>query len=148
MTAILGIDSLLVSSPAALANASSASYLGQAPAFWGDISMRPGKSIPKVTGTRTSLPPRMDSFAARAFGFCLLHGRPVTSAPIPPPVASMPGITSMRSLRPSLRRISRDLTPMFLSSWMWSLKSRLIRTIMLDGLRRSVAIRARFQGAA
>jgi hypothetical protein len=43
MTAILGIDSLLVSSPAALANASSASYLGQAPAFWGRYFYAPGQ---------------------------------------------------------------------------------------------------------
>ena len=34
-TPILGIDSLVVSGRGALTNATSADYLGQAPAFWG-----------------------------------------------------------------------------------------------------------------
>jgi hypothetical protein len=40
---VLGIDSLVVSSQAALANASSSSYLGQAPAFWGRYFYAPGQ---------------------------------------------------------------------------------------------------------
>jgi hypothetical protein len=40
---ILGIDSLVVSSQAALNNAISKSYLGQAPAFWGRYFYAPGQ---------------------------------------------------------------------------------------------------------
>jgi hypothetical protein len=40
---ILGIDSLVVSSSDALANATSADYLGQAPAFWGRYFYAPGQ---------------------------------------------------------------------------------------------------------
>jgi hypothetical protein len=40
---VLGIDSLVVSSQAALANASSSSYLGQKPAFWGRYFYAPGQ---------------------------------------------------------------------------------------------------------
>jgi hypothetical protein len=44
MTApILGIDSLVVSSAAALANASSSNYLDQTPAFWGRYFYAPGQ---------------------------------------------------------------------------------------------------------
>ena len=40
---VLGIDSLVASSRDALANASSASYLGQTPAFWGRYFYAPGQ---------------------------------------------------------------------------------------------------------
>jgi hypothetical protein len=42
-TPVLGIDSLAVSSHAALKKASSAAYLGQAPAFWGRYFYAPGQ---------------------------------------------------------------------------------------------------------
>jgi hypothetical protein len=40
---ILGIDSLVVSSQDALTSATSADYLGQAPAFWGRYFYAPGQ---------------------------------------------------------------------------------------------------------
>src|ERR1700753_2637992 len=69
---ILGIDRLDVSSQAALTNATSQAYLGQAPAFWGRYFYAPGQI--NSSGQKDS------HYSAAENGF--LHGKGIRLLPL------------------------------------------------------------------
>jgi hypothetical protein len=142
---ILGIDSLAVSSQAALNNAISKNYLGQAPAFWGRYFYAPGQI--NSSGHKDSHYSAAENGFLRSNGIRLLPlarqtGRVGTDSATGSADARL-NVNAIFEAIPAAYLAGSDPNPLVFLDVV--LRTRLMPTIMRDGLRRSLPTPARFR---